>query len=65
VQDLTPETYDFPLRDHARAAIFDCIELYYNLKRLHQALGYRTPDEADENSKVFKWCVRKTRGNSV
>jgi len=38
---------DFPTRDHARAAIFDYIELYYNRKRLHQTLGYRTPDEVE------------------
>jgi putative transposase len=38
---------DFPTRDHARAAIFDYIELYYNRKRLHQTLNYRTPDEVE------------------
>lgn len=38
---------DFPTRDQARAAIFDYIELYYNRKRLHQTLGYRTPDEVE------------------
>lgn len=36
---------DFKTRDHARAAVFDYIELYYNRKRLHQSLGYRTPLE--------------------
>ncbi len=35
---------DFKSRDHARAAVFDYIELYYNRKRLHQSLGYRTPE---------------------
>lgn len=38
---------DFLTRDHARTAIFDYIELYYNRKRLHQTLGYRTPDEVE------------------
>lgn len=38
---------DFPTREHARAAIFDYIELYYNRKRLHQTLGYRTPEEVE------------------
>ncbi len=37
----------FPTRDQARAAIFDYIELYYNRKRLHQTLGYRTPEEVE------------------
>ena len=38
---------DFPTRDHARAALFDYIELYYNRKRLHQSLRYRTPEEVE------------------
>ena len=38
---------DFTTRDQARAAIFDYIELYYNRKRLHQTLGYRTPEEVE------------------
>jgi len=38
---------DFASRDHARAAIFDYIELFYNRKRIHQSLGYRTPEEAE------------------
>lgn len=38
---------DFPTRDHAKAAIFDYIELYYNRKRLHQNLGYHTPEEVE------------------
>jgi putative transposase len=38
---------DFISRDHARAAIFDYIELFYNRKRIHQSLGYRTPEEIE------------------
>src|SRR5207244_11398132 len=38
---------DFATRDHARAAIFDYIELFYNRKRIHQSLGYRTPEEVE------------------
>jgi transposase InsO family protein len=34
-------------RDEARSAIFDCIELFYNRKRIHQSLGYRTPAQVE------------------
>ncbi len=40
---------DFVSREHARAAIFDYIELFYNRKRIHQTLGYRTPEEVERN----------------
>lgn len=32
----------------ARAAIHDYIEVFYNRQRLHSAIGYRTPAEADQ-----------------
>jgi transposase InsO family protein len=38
---------DFATRDHARTAIFEYIELFYNRKRIHQSLGYRTPVEVE------------------
>jgi transposase InsO family protein len=34
----------FASRDHARSEIFMFIEIYYNRQRLHQSLGYVTPD---------------------
>jgi putative transposase len=38
-------------REEARAAIYKYIETWYNCKRLHSTLGYRSPDdfENDEN----------------
>jgi putative transposase len=36
----------YPTREHARKDVTRYIELRYNTKRLHSALGYRTPWEA-------------------
>lgn len=35
----------FVSRDHARAAIFDYIEVFYNRKRLHQTNNYLSPEQ--------------------
>ena len=36
----------FKTRARARLAVAEYIEVYYNRKRLHSSLGYRTPFEA-------------------
>jgi putative transposase len=38
----------YPTREHARRDIVDYIELRYNQRRLHSALGYITPNEAEQ-----------------
>ena len=40
--------HDFNTRDEAKLAIFDYIECFYNRNRIHQSLGYRTPDEVEK-----------------
>ena len=39
---------DFADINQARCSVFQYIETFYNSKRIHQTLGYRTPDEFEE-----------------
>lgn len=39
---------DFRDRDEARTAVFEFIELFYNRRRTHQALDYRSPVDFEE-----------------
>ena len=34
---------EFPTRAEARAAIFEWIEVFYNRRRFHSALGFTSP----------------------
>jgi transposase InsO family protein len=49
----TEELYDHELatRDHARAIVFDYIEVFYNRLRSHSALGYISPDQFEASRK--------------
>jgi transposase InsO family protein len=37
-------------RDEARHDLFAYIEGYYNRQRIHSALGYLTPEQAEQNA---------------
>ena len=39
------EEADYQTRDEARADLFQYIEGFYNLRRLHSGLGYLTPEQ--------------------
>ena len=39
---------DFHSRSEARTRVFEFIEVFYNRQRLHQSLGYRTPQAVEE-----------------
>ena len=43
---------DFKTREEARAAIFSYIELFYNRQRIHQTLGYMSPQQFEERMAV-------------
>ncbi len=40
---------EFPTRQAARTAIFEYLETFYNTRRLHSSLGYRSPADFEEN----------------
>jgi putative transposase len=39
----------FPTRQAAKTAIFEYLETFYNTRRLHSALGYRSPADFEED----------------
>jgi transposase InsO family protein len=39
----------FKTREQAKQHIFDYIEVYYNRKRIHSALGYQTPEQFEQS----------------
>ena len=38
---------EYPVRDTARPDVFAYIEGYYNRRRIHSAIGYITPQQAE------------------
>ena len=39
----------FPTRQSAKTAIFEYLETFYNTRRLHSSLGYRSPADFEED----------------
>jgi putative transposase len=39
----------FPSRQAAKTAIFEYLEAFYNTRRLHSSLGYRSPTDFEED----------------
>jgi putative transposase len=39
----------FPTRQAAKTAIFEYLETFYNIRRLHSSLGYRSPADFEED----------------
>lgn len=50
----------FKSREEARAEVFDYIEVFYNRKRIHQSLGYKTPEMIERG--VSQLTRPKNRG---
>ncbi len=46
--ELLASRMKFPSRQAAKTAIFDYLEAFYNTRRLHSALSYRSPADFEE-----------------
>ena len=56
--DLVHER-DYQTREEARAEIFEFIEVFYNRQRLHQTLGYVSPEQFETQNPVpLRGCLR-------
>jgi putative transposase len=44
------DRFSWPSRESVRSACFEFIEVFYNRRRLHSALGYRSPADYEEST---------------
>jgi putative transposase len=49
----------FRIRQEARTALFDYLEVFYNRERLHSTLGYRSPEEYEHDHYERGDCERE------
>ena len=49
--------YNFKTIEQAKTAVFEYIEVWYNRKRLHSSLGYKTPKEVELEFNQFKYVA--------
>jgi putative transposase len=49
----------FRIRQEARTALFDYLEVFYNRERLHSTLGYRSPEEYEHDHHERGDCERE------
>jgi len=48
---------EFKTIEQAKTSIFEYIEIWYNKKRLHSSLGYKTPYEVEQEFYQFKYVA--------
>lgn len=42
----------YATRDEARQAVFEYLEIFYNRVRMHSAIGYRSPLQAERDYQI-------------